>query len=67
VKLLRDVKVIYNLLLFAQRRTLHKAIAQHLEQQNSPAYSQLAHHWLHSLEQGVLMIVLNQLLMLNAG
>lgn len=43
-------EVIYNLLTFAQRKQLHRAIAEwydrnYLEDQ-SPYYSRLAHHWL---------------------
>jgi class 3 adenylate cyclase/methyl-accepting chemotaxis protein len=37
----------YKLMLFAQRRQLHRAIAEFLEQISSdmPPYAQLAHHW----------------------
>jgi class 3 adenylate cyclase/CHASE3 domain sensor protein len=37
----------YNLMLFAQRRQLHRAIAEYLEQNeaNTPRYDELAHHW----------------------
>jgi predicted ATPase len=37
----------YTLMLFAQRRQLHRAIAELLEQSASvtPLYAQLAHHW----------------------
>jgi len=42
-------EVAYNLMLFAQRRTLHRAIAEWHEQVHagdlSPFYSLLAHHW----------------------
>ncbi len=42
-------EVAYNLMLFSQRRTLHRAIAEWHEQAHadnlSPFYSLLAHHW----------------------
>lgn len=41
--------VVYNLLLFAQRRELHRAVAEWYEEEHTddltPYYSLLAHHW----------------------
>jgi class 3 adenylate cyclase len=40
-------EVAYNRMLFAQRRQLHRAVAELLEQTPSgvPAYAEIAHHW----------------------
>jgi hypothetical protein len=46
-------EVLYNLLLFSQRRALHATIARYYESMNKPVYSSLLHHWILSLEEGV--------------
>jgi GAF domain-containing protein len=40
-------EVAYNLMLFAQRRQLHRAVAEFFEQNtvSEPHYSEIAHHW----------------------
>ena len=40
-------------MLFSQRRALHKQIALNYEKTNSTSFATLAHHWLHSLDEGV--------------
>ena len=48
-------EVAYGLLLYAQRRQLHKAVAMWYEDRYrddlSPYYSVLAHHWQHAIDQ----------------
>lgn len=56
-------EALYNLLLFSQRRKLHRAIAEYYEKNNIPVFTLLANHWLNSLEKGVLgSLVLSSLL-----
>lgn len=47
------LKAVYNLLLFSQRRKLHRSVAKYYEKNNIHVFTLLAHHWLQSLEKGV--------------
>jgi predicted ATPase len=46
-------EVLYNLMLFSQRRVLHGAVARYLEGKNDGSYAMMLQHLLNSLEEGV--------------
>jgi predicted ATPase len=46
-------EALYNLMLFSQRRALHKSIALYYQQSEKPSLGVLAHHWLNTLDEGV--------------